>query len=100
MDRNEGTKAWAVRRRFMFSVSVFCMAIIAYVLWRELNTTPAEAAVTMAFITLAGIVGSYVFGAVWEDTTNFKTKAVFSRPSNFSSEKSALARSAGCSTGD
>lgn len=58
---------WTVRRRFMFAVSGFCMLVVGYILIRGLDTGPADTAMTMAFLTLIGIVGSYVFGATWED---------------------------------
>jgi len=43
------------------------MGVIAYVLGSGLDTAPADTAMTMAFLTLLGIVGSYVFGATWDD---------------------------------
>lgn len=73
-DRNPGQSSWRIRRRFMFAVSAFCMWTIAYVLWRDLSSGPADTAVTMAFLTLLGIVGSYVFGATWEDISMTKIK--------------------------
>ena len=57
---------WKNRRRYMVAVSLFCAGVITYVLATKLDTKPAETAVMFAFLTLAGIVGSYVFGAVWE----------------------------------
>jgi hypothetical protein len=56
----------------MFIVSAFCMAVIWWCLYRNLDTRVAESAVTMAFLTLGGIVGSYVFGATWEDVQQAK----------------------------
>lgn len=53
----------------MFVVSGFCMADVTYVLVGGLDTAPADTSVMMSFLTLVGIVGAYVFGAVWEDTT-------------------------------
>lgn len=73
-DRNPGQSSWRIRRRFMFAVSAFCMWTVAYVLWRDLSSGPADTAVTMAFLTLLGIVGSYVFGATWEDISMTKIK--------------------------
>ena len=58
----------------MFAVSVFCMWTISYVLWKDLTSGPADTAVTMSFLTLLGIVGSYVFGATWEDVSMAKIK--------------------------
>lgn len=73
--RNPSTSSWQIRRRFMFAVSAFCMGTIAYVLWKDLTSAPAETAVNMAFVTLLGIVGSYVFGATWEDVSSTKIKS-------------------------
>lgn len=59
---------WKKRRKFMYLCAVFCMASIGWILVTGLDTESAEAAVTFAFLTLSGTVGSYVFGAVYEDT--------------------------------
>lgn len=59
--------SWVLRRRFMWVVSSFCMGVIAYVLGSGLDTAPADTAMVFAFLTLLGIVGSYVFGAAWDD---------------------------------
>lgn len=59
--------SWKNRRRFMFIVSAFCGAVIAYALvWGDCDAV-GETALTMAFTALIAIVGSYVFGATWDD---------------------------------
>lgn len=58
---------WKIRRRFMFSIAGFCVWVISYVLYSGLNTAAADTAITMSFLTLISIVGSYVFGAAWDD---------------------------------
>lgn len=74
--RNPGGSSWKVRRRMMFVVVAFCMWVIGYVLVKNLTSGPADTALTMAFLTIISIVGSYVFGATWEDLslTKFKSK--------------------------
>lgn len=67
-ERNPGVSSWHVRRRLMFAVVGFCMASISWALWKNSDTQVMQAAVTMAFGTMSAITGSYVFGAVWEDT--------------------------------
>lgn len=59
--------SWENRRRFMFLIALFCVTTIGWVLYREMDTRVAETAVTMSFVTLISIVGSYVFGATWDD---------------------------------
>lgn len=73
-NRNPTTSSWQIRRRFMFIVSGFCMAVIFFVLWKDLTSGAAETAVSMGFATLLGIVSSYVFGAAWEDINVIKSK--------------------------
>lgn len=51
----------------MFAISAFCVLVISYVLYRDMQSAVAEVAVTMSFVTLMSIVGSYVFGATWDD---------------------------------
>lgn len=58
----------------MFAVAAFCMWTIGYVLYADRTSSPADTAITMAFLTLISIVGSYVFGATWEDVSIAKAK--------------------------
>lgn len=51
----------------MFAVSAFCVGVISYTLWKGMDTKVAETAVSMSFVALISIVGSYVFGATWDD---------------------------------
>lgn len=59
--------SWKVRRRFMFAVSGFCVLVVAGTLLSGRADAVAGTAITMSFTTLASIVASYVFGAVWDD---------------------------------
>lgn len=59
--------SWRIRRLFMFIISAFCVGAVSYVLLNGSTGEVAETAVTMSFFTLMSIVGSYVFGAVWDD---------------------------------
>lgn len=75
-ERNPGQSSWRYRRRTMFAVLAFCKLVIAYVLWRNLNSGPADTAVTMAFVCIISIVGAYVFGAAWEDISTMRVKGM------------------------
>jgi len=61
---------WKIRRRFMFVIIAFCMAVICYCLWHDTNTEVAQSAVSMAFVIIGTTVASYVFGAAWQDINN------------------------------
>lgn len=66
---------WRIRRTFMLVTIGFCMGVIVFVLWRNMETGAAETAVSMAFLIIGTTVASYVFGAAWEDIKNFQTRA-------------------------
>jgi len=66
MGKSVSTPTWKNRRRFMVVVSIFFIIVVSYVLYNNLDTKPAETAVMFSLIGLMGIVGSYVFGSVWE----------------------------------
>lgn len=71
----KGDDSWKVRRTFLFATVFFSMLTVAYVLATGLDTKPAETAVMFAFITILGAVGSYVFGAAWEDINSARSAA-------------------------
>jgi len=58
---------WRLRRRYMFATLVFSKLVVAYCLYRGLDSSVAETAVTMAFVIIGTTVSSYVFGAAWQD---------------------------------
>lgn len=67
-ERNPGQSSWRIRRRLMFVVIAFCMACIAWILYKGVDNVVAQTTITMGFGTMSAITGSYVFGAVWEDS--------------------------------
>lgn len=73
---NTGLGSWRVRRRFMLAIIAFCMWAVAYVLVEKVDTRAAETAVMSAFLCMIGTMGSYVFGATWQD---INTQAVSAR---------------------
>jgi hypothetical protein len=66
--------SWAVRRKVIFAALVFCAACVVWVMvWgdtRSVNDIIVMCAFGLAFST----IGSYVFGAVWDDK-NYMTLA-------------------------
>jgi hypothetical protein len=69
MDTNSGTyrPIWKNRRRVVFLSLTFCAGIIAYLAVWGADTAVNEAIATGVLILAASIIGSYVFGAVWDD---------------------------------
>lgn len=58
---------WKHRRRFMWIVQAFCMYCINYVMRWGIDSRVNETIVMFAFMCMFGILGSYVFGAAWQD---------------------------------
>lgn len=59
--------SWRYRRGLVFAVSAFCAMVIAYLTARGQDTRLAESIASGAFLLLGTVVGSYVFGAAWDD---------------------------------
>lgn len=59
--------SWKNRRRAAWANMTFSAAVISYILWNGEDTQVHEVAMTMAFWNLMGTIGSYVFGAAWEN---------------------------------
>lgn len=70
-----GIGSWQVRRAYLFTVSAFCMGVIAYTLGHDMHSRVAETAVNMAFIGLISMVGSYVFSATWQDISTIRAES-------------------------
>lgn len=67
MADSEFKPSWKNRRRVIFLTLAFCAAVIGYLtLWGE-DTALNETIAQFSFITAFCVIGSYVFGAAWED---------------------------------
>lgn len=59
--------SWRIRRRIIVGTLLYCAAMVFYLaVWGR--STSLEEAIATGLILLAGsVIGSYVFGAVWDD---------------------------------
>lgn len=74
-DRPEhGLGSWKMRRRFMWAITLFCMYCVYYVMRSGADTRVGETVVMSSFMCMFGILGSYVFGATWQDISMIKTR--------------------------
>jgi len=63
---------WRRRRAIIHLTLIFCAVVVAYLTgWGE-DTRLHETIIQFAFITAGGVIGSYVFGATWEDVTRLR----------------------------
>lgn len=63
---------WKNRRRTIFATLLFCAGIITYLVGWGDDTRLHETIAQFAWITGAMVIGSYVFGAAWEDMALMK----------------------------
>jgi len=65
--KEQNGPTWKNRRRVIFGSLFFCALTVICVLIRGNDTKIAETAITMSFFMAMSVIGSYVFGAVWQD---------------------------------
>ena len=56
----------------MLAALAFSASVISYCIYTGVDTEVNQTAVSMGFITIISIVGSYVFGATWDDKNIYK----------------------------
>ena len=59
--------AWRHRRRIIYGTLMFCAFCIIYLMFYGSDTRLNESIVSSAFLLAGGVIGCYVFGAVWDD---------------------------------
>jgi len=67
LERNPGKSSWAIRRRIIILTLIFCAGVVTYLTLKGTDTRTAETIVQSAFALAGAVIGSYVFGACWED---------------------------------
>lgn len=71
MARQRKNANWSIRRRIVASTLAFCAFVVVYCLWKVDDGTAdsriLETAVNAAFTLAGAVIGTYVFGAVWQD---------------------------------
>lgn len=78
-----GSDDWRIRRRIIILLLIWCVGLVSYLsIWGQSDTL-REATVTSLIILIGSIVGSYVFGVIWDGkgklpgtTTTIKSEVV------------------------
>lgn len=73
--------SWKVRRALIFTTLIFCAAVVVRVMWTGEDTRVNETLVLSAFGLAGMVIGSYVFGAVWDDRTKRRPDDDYRGPS-------------------
>lgn len=66
--------SWKYRRRFLWIINIFCMYCVAYIMHKGLDNPTAVIIVEGSFFCMITTMGSYVFGATWQDINFCKTR--------------------------
>lgn len=76
--------SWRIRRRIIVGTLLYCGAMVFYLaVWGE-STSLAEAIATGLILLAGSVIGSYVFGAVWDDRNVMKAqKSEHAPPADF-----------------
>lgn len=66
-DRNQNGKRWRIRRRIIIGTLLYCAGMVGYIAIYGEGTSAQEAIATSLILLAGSVIGSYVFGAVWDD---------------------------------
>ncbi len=58
---------WGFRRRLVVYTLGFCASCVAWVLLKEMDNETVRTVTSSAFGLSGAVIGSYIFGAVWND---------------------------------
>jgi len=58
---------WKIRRFIILATLFFCAIVIIKIIWSGADTPTAQVALYGSFGLAGTVIGSYVFGAVWDD---------------------------------
>lgn len=61
--------SWFHRRIVVYASLIFFGALVAYIVLMDKQSGTSEAIALASIAAMASIIGSYVFGAAWQDVT-------------------------------
>ncbi len=62
-----GRSSWAIRRRIIIGTLVWCGCMVTYLAVFGRAVSLSETIANGCLLLMASVIGSYVFGAVWDD---------------------------------
>lgn len=63
---------WAKRRRVIYAALLFCAGMVVWIVAKGGESSLYETVVTASFVLAGSVIGSYVFGAAWDDANVMK----------------------------
>lgn len=62
-----GKTSWTIRRRIIIGTLLWCVALVTYLAVFGRPVSLSETIANGCLLLMASVIGSYVFGAVWDD---------------------------------
>lgn len=60
-------RSWRIRRAIIIGTIVWCVGMVTYLAVWGRDTELSQTTVNGLLLLMASVIGSYVFGAVWDD---------------------------------
>lgn len=83
-----GSDDWRIRRRIVILLLIWCVGLVTYIAIFGQPDSLREAIATALILLIGSLVGSYVFGVIWDSktkvpqmTTEIKSTVVTAPPS-------------------
>lgn len=64
-----GSDDWRIRRRIVILLLLWCVAMVTYIAIKGPPDQLREAIATALILLIGSLVGSYVFGVIWDNKT-------------------------------
>lgn len=64
-----GSDDWRIRRRIVILLLLWCVAMVTYIAINGPADSLREAIATALILLIGSLVGSYVFGVIWDNKT-------------------------------
>lgn len=71
---HKASAEWATRRRIIILTLIWASGLITYISVFGRSISVNEAIATNLIFMMGGVIGSYVFGAVWQSTSDKKSE--------------------------
>lgn len=68
---------WAIRRRVMFAALIWLMGNVQYIILYGADSSLNQQTIIAMLGAITAIIGSYVFGAVWDDKNQRQVEAEY-----------------------
>ncbi|MFD2179528.1 hypothetical protein [Veronia pacifica] len=69
-----GSDQWYIRRRIVIFTLLLCGVVIVYLMLKGESNPLNQSLVNGAYLLAGSVIGTYVFGATWDDSFRSRSK--------------------------